>query len=192
MKKIFILSLSFVMSLSCFAYYGDYSSPSLELPGWFTFTGFIMIVGGILDVILFFKIWGMTNNIKALKKDHFNETVFENEYIMAKYLRKNVILGNLESVKQTLLKKFIDNVEQGFIDMEYQKRMGVPIGTPEYNNAHERALKETIAPYIDSLIHQYNKIGEEVPAYITKMKTFEDYFTLFVSDDLIVEAKKQE
>lgn len=32
-----------------------------------TFTGVVMIVFGILQIILFFKIWGMTNNVSKIK-----------------------------------------------------------------------------------------------------------------------------
>lgn len=35
-----------------------------------TFTGIIIIVFGILQIILFFKIWGMTNDVKAIKNKY--------------------------------------------------------------------------------------------------------------------------
>ena len=99
---------------SSFAYYGDYSSPRFELPGWLTFMGIIMIAWGILEIILFFKIWGMTNDVQALKKDHFCETTFETKGQMARYLRKNLVLGNMDNVKRILLQNFIDNVEDAY------------------------------------------------------------------------------
>lgn len=34
-----------------------------------TFTAIIMIVFGILQIILFFKVWGMTNNVSKIKKE---------------------------------------------------------------------------------------------------------------------------
>lgn len=37
------------------------------MEGMFTFVGIIMIVFGILQIILFFKIWGMTNNVSEIK-----------------------------------------------------------------------------------------------------------------------------
>ena len=89
MKRIFALASAAIAASSSFAYYGSYSSSSYEMPGWITFMGIIMIVWGILEIILFFKIWGMTNDIKALKKDHFNESVFETKSGMARYLRNN-------------------------------------------------------------------------------------------------------
>ena len=40
-----------------------------------------MITWGILEIILFFKIWGMTNDIRALKKDFFHEKKDESYYL---------------------------------------------------------------------------------------------------------------
>lgn len=38
-----------------------------------TFTGIIVIVFGILQIILFFKIWGMTNDVRKIKEQFTNE-----------------------------------------------------------------------------------------------------------------------
>ncbi|SDN81231.1 M penetrans paralogue family 26 [Prevotella communis] len=68
MKKTFALTLATITASKSFAYYGDYSSSSTEMPGWLTFIGIVMIVWGILEIILFFKIWGMTNDVRKLTK----------------------------------------------------------------------------------------------------------------------------
>jgi len=154
--------------------------------------GVVMIIWGVLEIILFFKIWGMTNDIEALKKDHFNETVFETKAGMAKYLRNNLVLGNMKDVKKTLLKNFIDNVEQGYGALPAGGMVTDENGNDKWENFKERNLDESIKPYVDNLTLQYNKIGEEVPIYITRMKTFRDYFNLFVKEDLTVEVKKDE
>ena len=67
------------------------------------FIAIVSLIAGVLQIILFFKVWGMTNDIKALKKDHFNETVFETKAGMARFLRNNLVLGNMENVKKTSL-----------------------------------------------------------------------------------------
>ena len=36
------------------------------MEGLMTFTGIVMIAFGILQIILFFKVWGMTNDVKRL------------------------------------------------------------------------------------------------------------------------------
>jgi hypothetical protein len=35
---------------------------------------FIYIVGGILSVILFFKVWGMTNDIRKIRRKYVDST----------------------------------------------------------------------------------------------------------------------
>ena len=98
MKRFIVLSVSMAIASNSFAYYSDYTSSSDSLiPGWVIF---IVVVSGILQGILFFKIWGMTNDVKALKKDHFVEMELENKDIVAWYLRKSLFLGNIENAKK--------------------------------------------------------------------------------------------
>lgn len=187
MKRLYVLSVVMVaFSIDGFAA-GRYGEP--ELPGWLTFIGIVMIVWGILEIILFFKIWGMTDNIKALKKDHFNETEFETKAGMARYLRKNLVLGNMDNVKRILLQNFIDNVEHGYGELKVQGYVKDENGNEVWTSFEEQNLKKSIHPYIENLKKQYDKIGEEMPIYIQRMETFGDYFDLFVKEDLDVELE---
>lgn len=195
MKRVSVIAFALTTALSTFAYYGGYGysshSSSSGMPGWLTFVGIVMIIWGVLEIILFFKIWGMTNDIKALKKDHFCETQFVGKIQMAKYLRKNLVLGNMETVKRILLQNFIDNVEQGYRELKtggYEKDEN---GKDVWVSYKKKNLNESIAPYVKNLMLQYAKIGEEVPIYITRMETFGDYYNLFVEEDLIVEINKK-
>lgn len=38
------------------------------MEGLIQFTGIVIIAFGILQIILFFKVWGMTNNVKRIWK----------------------------------------------------------------------------------------------------------------------------
>ena len=69
MKRLGLLAFSMAVVLNSFAY-SDYSYPKLETPWWLTFMGLLMIAWGILEIILFFKIWGMTNDVRKLV-NHF-------------------------------------------------------------------------------------------------------------------------
>ncbi len=188
MKRLSVLAISLIVATSSFAYYGSYSSSD---DGWFTFIGIVMIVWGILEIILFFKIWGMTNNIKALKKDHFNETVFETKEKMAMFLRRNLVLGNMENVKRTLLQNFIDNVENGYMALPASDFVKDEKGNDKLVSFKEDNLNKSITPYVDNLIFLYGKIGEDAPVYITRMKTFRDYYNIFVKEELEVKIKKE-
>ena len=177
MKRISVIVFVLTTALSTFAYYGDYgySSSRFEMPDWLTFIGIMMIVWGILEIILFFKIWGMTNDVRALKEDHFYEKAQT-----ASFLRKNLILGNIDNVKRILLQNFIDNVEHGYSELQegcYENGVG-------WVSYKEKNMKESITPYVKALMSQYAKIGEEVPMYITRMETFGDYYSLMAEEDL--------
>ena len=163
MKRFFVLAVFVAVASSSFAYYGSSSDSG--------FLSIILIVGGILNLILFFKIWGMTNDVKALKEGLIEHMIFSKES-KANYLRKNVVLGKIEIVKRMLLNDFIYNVEK-----QYWKLLK--------NNYKDVALKQSILPYIETLQQQYEKIGEELPSYIKTMKTFADYYNLFKPEDLM-------
>ena len=50
-----------------------------------TFTGVVMIVFGILQIILFFKIWGMTNNVSKIKgklEENLNDDAILLNYLL--------------------------------------------------------------------------------------------------------------
>ena len=190
MKRFFMFVAMLATAASCFAYYGDYSSSSNS--GWLTFLGIVLLIWGVLQIILFFKVWGMTNDIKALKKDHFNEGTFETNTSLARYLRKNLVLGNMDNVNRILLQDFIDNVESAYGELRAYGYVTDDEGNEKYVSLKEQNLKESIRPYVENLQKQFDKIGEELPVYIQRMETFGDYYSLFTKEDLVVNIEKEE
>ena len=190
MKRFFMFVAMLATAASCFAYYGDYSSSSNS--GWLTFLGIVLLIWGVLQIILFFKVWGMTNDIKALKKDHFNEGTFETNTSLARYLRKNLVLGNMDNVKRILLQDFIDNVESAYGELRAYGYVTDDEGNEKYVSLKEQNLKESIRPYVENLQKHFDKIGEELPVYIQRMETFGDYYSLFTKEDLVVNIEKEE
>lgn len=82
------------------------------MEGLFSFAGLIMIVFGILQIILFFKLWGMTNDIKAIKNKYFESST--NNSISSEATPKNgeskfeagALVVNINSGKQMRIKEF--------------------------------------------------------------------------------------
>lgn len=187
MKRQLFLVAAVITTANCFAYYDDYSSsPSTELPGWVTFAGFLMIAWGILEIILFFKIWGMTNDIRALKKDYFHEKTDESYYLMAKNLRKNLVLGNIEHVKKTLLTNFMDEIIKSYSKLPLQGYERDENGKDRLVSYEEKNLRTPIAPYVENLRKQFEKIGEPLPPYINNMATYGDFLNIFTKEDLMM------
>lgn len=181
MKKLFLLSVAVFAVSNCFAYYGDYSSsPSFELPWWVIFMGILMITWGVLEIILFFKIWGMTNDIRALKNDHFKQTNTEVPTSqLINDIRKNLLLGDIDKVKKALLMKFADDVKHSYRSLPVLGQEKDENGKEQMVSYKERNLQKSIVSYVENLRKQFEKIGEPVPPYINNMSTYGDFFNLF-------------
>ena len=187
MKRLIILSVLSLTVTTSFAYY---SSVDYELSGLPLFFFMVMLAWGILEIILFFKIWGMTNNIKAVKKDYFNEVAFDSDEQMASYVRKNLILNNMDNVKRILLQNFIGNIESSYKKLDDHVNVKKTDGTYVSVSNAANNMKESIIPYVEALKKQYDKIDEELPSYIKNMETYGDYFKLFTQNDFKIEKKK--
>lgn len=195
MKRITVFAALAITAINLFAagYYGDYSysSPKFEMPGWLVFMAIIMIAWGILEIILFFKIWGMTNDIREMKNDYFNEKKYETQGQMKESLRKNLVLGDIEKVKKTLLKEFIDDVESAFAKMKSSDYVKDENGAYQLTSYKEKNLKESIRPYVEKLQKQFELLGEELPVYINRMETYKDYYSLFAEEENVVKKPDQ-
>ena len=82
--------------------------------------GLIMLVFGILQIILFFKLWKMTNDVHAIKenkpvdKNTPEDTFWE--------LRKYILLNNVEKAEEIVLAIFLNNVRKDIA--AYYKAIG--------------------------------------------------------------------
>ena len=134
---------------------------------------FLWVVFGILGLVLFFKIWGMTNDIKTIKKKILDEELADLKVIdgedQFRWLRKNMLAGKVDYVKLRLVDNFAKDVERKYYDQK-----GVD---------KSEKLAQSIRPFVEKLQKQFAIIGEEIPAYINKMETFNDYFNMFSAED---------
>ena len=73
------------------------------MEGLIHFTGIVMIAFGILQIILFFKIWGMTNNVKRIWKKIDNKDFLSNACI-------SYIKGDLEETEKLANEAFLQEV----------------------------------------------------------------------------------
>ena len=136
----------------------------------------VSLIWGILSLILFFKVWGMTNDIRQLKQDHFGENISHSEEESKKIIRNNLIIGNVKYVRQSLLSKFIEKVEQSYNSLliDYKNKNNIPT----WEECDESEVRQTdITPLICELKIQLACIGEDLPFYLKNMKTYNDFFT---------------
>lgn len=148
----------------------------------------LTIVEWILGIILFIKIWGMTNNVKDMKND-LSELKKEIVKIKNVYrddgspkslsgdaplnkLKYNALLGNLDYIKRQLMDNFCCEIEKQAFD--------------KAGKIDNSKLNNSIRPYITMLEKQFNKIGLELPTYVKEMETVNDYVNFLSSADFQV------
>ena len=69
----------------------------------------VIIVFGILQIILFFKLWGMTNDVKKIRKSLPNVS---SDLSPAKM---EFIIGNTDKAKEMLKKEFVLDVYESYM-----------------------------------------------------------------------------
>ena len=177
-KIIFVFSLLAIsLKGQASGYYESYSDNNMSgLESWTLFFGILFVVWGILQIILFFKIWGMTNDIRELKEDHFATGRIDNLNQLRAYLRENIVLDKKENVRNALLNDFLDQINNKC--NPYRS---------SYIPAQDPVMNTDITPYVNLLIMQLAKVGMEAPEAVLKMKTYRDYYEYYTKEDFIAE-----
>lgn len=73
------------------------------MEGLIQFTGIVMIAFGILQIILFFKIWGMTNNVKRIWRKIDNKDFLSEACV-------TFIKGDIETTEKLANEAFLQEV----------------------------------------------------------------------------------
>ena len=136
------------------------------------FVEFITLAVAVLNIILFFKLWGMTNDIRELKKDHFDTRMPEDIPQLRAYLRGNYIMGDNAKVKRALIHEFLDNINSN-----------CNISRSSYLYTNDSRLDTDITQYVERLKKQFAKVNLDIPKEILNLKTFRDYYELFKNED---------
>lgn len=111
------------------------------MEGLVTLTGIVMIAFGILQIILFFKVWGMTNNVKRIWDKIDNED-FLSEACYT-YLK-----GDIESTEQLLNDAFI-------------KEISLLSKSSETYGEWDEGYAKLVSKYTRA----FNKIGKPIPNF---------------------------
>lgn len=85
-------------------------------------------------------------------------------------------MGNMDCAKRLLLRKFMRDVTDSYSNLP--------------GNSTEKKQK-SIRPYVENLQKQFEKIGEELPAYIKRMETYDDYNNFFVAEDFVINKEEK-
>lgn len=132
------------------------------MEGMFIFVGIIIIVFGILQIILFFKAWGMTNDVKKIK----NELVgSDSEDLRKKLLNKAVLKEDKNKIAEILFEELFNRLQFYYYNsFDYS-------GGEDYFTSKISNLKKE---YKD----KYLKYGIDFPGSINKIEKREDWENL--------------
>ena len=164
MKRLSVISLLAAMPLAMSASYGDYGyepKPS----GFILVLMIVLLVWGILEVILFFKVWGMTNNVEKIKKNMLRSNTQE-------LLRKYRLFGQNDKAAEIVIQDFLFELEKYVNSMDYQ-------------------ATESIEKDVEGLEAELSQLGVKLPEEFRKLKVAKDYYDLgtmkkFGSHDAVV------
>ena len=113
------------------------------MEGLIQFTGIVMIAFGILQIILFFKVWGMTNDVKKIWKKIDNKDFLSDACV-------SYIKGNLEETEKLANEAFLQEV--AFLSKSTNSYEDWDNGYKEIKEKYTRLFKK-----IDKRAPDFNK-----------------------------------
>lgn len=118
------------------------------------FLAIIVLVFGALQIILFFKIWGMTNNVKKLTEHFLCNSDYEN-------IGDNIRLAKMrgrtkEQIQQYLAENMANDIMRTYSSQYFDMERAIRKWEQIFNNA-----------------------GVEIPDYLEQIKTSEDVIKLY-------------
>jgi hypothetical protein len=178
MKKKIIILMALMSSISAYAY--DYGESSGS--GWLVFVSLVLLVWGVLEIILFFKIGKMTNDVASLK-----QSLVDNRFT------SNVSSMTLAQLKQSVKRKhflgYTDAAENEISMFAYKKLTRLEGKTLQKDENGEQFVwipmgaetkKTDPDAYIQAVINEvkplYEAIGREVPERLSNL-TYKDFIS---------------
>ena len=132
------------------------------MAGMFTFVGIIIIVFGILQIILFFKLWGMTNDIKKMKNEFVGS---DSECLKRMQLNKAILKEDKNKITEILFEELFNKL-QSYYDSSLEFS-----GGKEYFASKISDLKKEYK-------EKYSKYGINFPESFNNIEQLEDFENL--------------
>lgn len=128
------------------------------MEGMFIFVGIIIIVFGILQIILFFKMWGMTNDVKKMKDEFVGSNSKE---LREMQLTKAILKEDKNKITDILFDELFNQLKSYYNDsLSYS-------GGEDYFISKISNLKKKYK-------EKYFKYGIEFPESINRIEKKED------------------
>lgn len=108
------------------------------MDGLLTITGIIIIVFGILQIILFFKMWGMTNDIKEMRKKTCSQYTADHPF-----LKTLIITGEYDEAYRILHRSFATEVQNLYTEASHYTAPAIDNNETRYSKSY----KEIVSKY---------------------------------------------
>ena len=133
----------------------------------------ILIVFGVLQIILFFKLWGMTNDVVKISKqierlgDTVSNTDKSSDFIWK--VRRAILKGNQKDAEDIIADNFITELQ--YLWQNYDRYGSDNFIQSQYQNK----ITELKNRYVEF----YSRIGTSMPEPLHKINTASDINALF-------------
>lgn len=111
------------------------------------FTSIVILVFGILQIILFFKVWGMTNDIAKMRE-----------------------LMEAKSKKQTAIPNKVQHLVKSGHKAEAEEALEEIANKLSLDIMNQKISIEVAKERFANLEKQYNSLGKKMPEYIASLK----------------------
>lgn len=127
----------------------------------------ITIAAAILQIILFFKVWEMTNDVRKLREKYASSKGASFNF----EIRKLLASGKKEQAKELLLNRFYNSIES----LNYA-------GLEKSESRYEQIVKNIDDDFMklkSELEKNLSAIGMEMPDNLKRMKSGNEFYELF-------------
>lgn len=127
----------------------------------------ITIAAAILQIVLFFKVWAMTNDVRKLREKY----AVPNASNFCFEIRKLLVSGNKEKAKELLLNRF-------YVDINELNYSGLDKSESNWPQV-QKNIDADFLKLKEQLANDFSKIGEQLPENIKQMKSGNEFYELF-------------
>ena len=159
MKKC-VLLLFCLIPLYAFAGYRDIETA-------FAWIYLLLFVWGILNIILFFKIWGATNDIDKLKATICDKIQTTDK---SDYLKKMYLLGNTDEAYDFLNEKFTDEIIVIYKECKKQSNSEGNIRFGDVSLPVAEVFERKKLDIVDKYSSDYVLLGRSIPLKLMEVK----------------------
>lgn len=121
-------------------------------------TVILLVVWGILNIILFFKIWGATNDIDILKTKFCGIKTQRSRSLLV-LVRELYFMGKNDEAEKLITSELLANIEQIATDVSYNVR----------ENERDTEFTKRYSEKLEEYNKYFKAIGKDIPTQLKEI-----------------------